>query len=290
MPKLLMLKGLPASGKSTYARELVDKGWWRVNKDELRAMVHNGAHSKHKEKFIIHWRDELIKDALGGENNVVVDDTNFNPVHRAHFQAICEVMKYQFEEKFFDVSVEECINRDLKRLNSVGEKVIRDMYNQYLRPKPVIYTPPENRPMAILCDIDGTLAHGINATRKPYEWDKVDTDTLDETISSILSRYWQDDLMVADQEPKIILMSGRDGSCRGLTQDWLHRHGIRYHSLFMRETGDKRKDFIIKRELFDKHIRNNYQILFVLDDRRQVVEMWRNELGLKVLQVAEGEF
>lgn len=50
-----------------------------------------------------------------------------------------------------------------------------------------------------------------------------------------------------------------------------------------------RKDVVIKRELFDRYIRDNYQVLFVLDDRNQVVDMWR-ELGLKCLQVAPGDF
>ena len=40
MKKLLMLKGLPASGKSTYAKELVkEQGFVRANKDDLRAML-----------------------------------------------------------------------------------------------------------------------------------------------------------------------------------------------------------------------------------------------------------
>lgn len=142
-----------------------------------------------------------------------------------------------------------------------------------------------------MCDIDGTLAHGIGLTRKPYEWNKVSTDTLDESIAGILRRYWTGEI-IEEREPKIILLSGRDGSCREATQDWLHLHGIRYDALFMRETGDKRKDFIVKRELFDKYINNNYQVLFVIDDRWAVCEMWL-QMGLKVLNVSgldRGEF
>lgn len=57
----------------------------------------------------------------------------------------------------------------------------------------------------------------------------------------------------------------------------------------MRPEGDIRKDSIVKRELFEKYVRPYYNIEFVLDDRNQVVEMWRS-LGLKCLQVAEGDF
>lgn len=60
-------------------------------------------------------------------------------------------------------------------------------------------------------------------------------------------------------------------------------------ALFMRRTGDTRKDNIIKREIFNEHIRGKYNVLFVLDDRSRVVREWR-AMGLTVFQVAEGNF
>jgi hypothetical protein len=59
--------------------------------------------------------------------------------------------------------------------------------------------------------------------------------------------------------------------------------------LMMRKTGDKRKYSIVKKEIFNEHIKGKYCVDFVLDDRNQVVEMWR-KLGLVCLQVAEGNF
>jgi len=80
--KLLMLKGLPGSGKSTYAKTLLEKGGWvRVNKDDLRAMMHNSKHSSKKEVMILRVRDLIVKEALERNLNVVVDDTNFHPKH-----------------------------------------------------------------------------------------------------------------------------------------------------------------------------------------------------------------
>lgn len=70
---------------------------------------------------------------------------------------------------------------------------------------------------------------------------------------------------------------------------WLEANNIGYHELLMRNKDDNRKDSIIKKELFDKHIRGRYDVMFVLDDRNQVVEMWRS-LGLKCLQVENGDF
>lgn len=60
-------------------------------------------------------------------------------------------------------------------------------------------------------------------------------------------------------------------------------YGILY-DLFMREA-----DYIVKAELFDKYVRHNYNVIGVLDDRTQVVNMWRS-MGLTCLQVAPGDF
>jgi hypothetical protein len=190
--------------------------------------------------------------------------------------------KADFEVKFFDEPLEVCIERDLKRPNSVGEKVIRQMYNQYLKPKAAVYTwQPDLLQHIIICDIDGTLAHMKD--RGPYDWHKVGNDEVDPIVKNILSKYLYDDT-------KIFLVSGRDAVCRPETEAWLEQNGIAYDYLFMRPEGDTRKDNIVKREIFDQEIRDKYNVLFVLDDRDQVVDMWRNEIGLKVLQVAEGKF
>ena len=278
----MMLKGLPASGKSTFARKLADDGWVRVNKDELRTMLHNGKWSSKNEKQVLEIRDLIIKDSLYFGKCVVVDDTNLAPKHKKELKALAKKYGAAFETKFFDVSVEECIERDLKRENSVGSKVIMDMYNQFLKPPAKVIKYDPKLPTAILCDIDGTLAHGIGITRKPYEWDKVGSDTVDYTIRYLLNIYNLENI-------RVILLSGRDGSCKPETFKWLDDNNIVYNYLYMREAGDNRKDSIVKEELYRKYIEGRFNVDFVLDDRNQVVDMWRS-LGLKVFQVADGSF
>lgn len=278
--RLLMLKGLPASGKSTYAKELVrTQDYYRVNKDDLRAMVHDGRWGKEREKFILHWRDRIIMDSLGGLKNVVVDDTNLHPKHETTLRAIAEVYGAEFEVKFFDTPLAECIARDAKRENPVGAKVIRGMHKDFFTAP--VYNPPEGAPEAILVDIDGTLAH--HKGRSPYDWMRVGEDKVDEVVRGLVNQQYLAGV-------KVIIMSGRDAVCREITEKWLDDNMISYNELFMRAKDDNRKDSIVKKELFDSFIKHNYNVKFVLDDRDQVVDMWRNELGLKVLQVAEGAF
>jgi hypothetical protein len=58
----------------------------------------------------------------------------------------------------------------------------------------------------------------------------------------------------------------------------------------MRKNNDQRKDSIIKFELFENHIKDKYYVELVVDDRQQVVDMWRRKLGLTCLQVDYGDF
>jgi uncharacterized HAD superfamily protein len=135
------------------------------------------------------------------------------------------------------------------------------------------------KPTAIIVDIDGTLAHMHG--RSPYDPTKYHTDTVDEVIKEIVNLY--------NQSIDVIVVSGRDDIYQEVTEKWLQDNDIHYSYIYMRKAGDKRNDAVIKRELYEQHIKPQYEIRFVLDDRNRVVEMWRSE-GLKVLQVAEGDF
>lgn len=285
MLKLIMMKGLPGSGKSTIARKLVDdSGFVRVNKDDLRAMLHNSKWSKGNEKQILKARDWLVRASLSAGKSVVVDDTNFAPEHERELRTIAQDHKAAFEVNFVNTPLDECIKRDLNRLNSVGETVIRRMYNKYLR---VIENPKaSDGAPAVLCDIDGTLAH-MNG-RSPFDWKRVGEDELDKVVAANLMAY---ELLrdTFSGNMKIILVSGRDEVCRSETEAWLEENGVPYDLLYMRPEGDSRKDSIVKAEIYEEHINGKYNVNFVFDDRDQVVEMWRNK-GLKVLQVAEGDF
>lgn len=138
MLKIIMLQGLPASGKSTWAKRFVleHPNHKRVNKDDLRAMLDAGKYSKTNEKFVLKIRDILIREALLERKSVIVDDTNFHPSHEHQVRKIAHELEQKiqhpigFEIRIFDTPVEECIRRDMQRPHPVGERVIRSMYMQ----------------------------------------------------------------------------------------------------------------------------------------------------------------
>lgn len=281
MPKIIILKGLPASGKSTWAKETIKKHpnqYKRVNKDDLRAMIDAGIWSKDNERQILATRNALIDQFLSEGKNVIVDDTNLNP---KHIEDITNLFKVEIEVKFFDVDIDECISRDKKRENPVGEKVIKEMYYRYLRPEsPKLKEFTPGLPEAIICDIDGTLAKMTG--RSPYDYSQVMTDIPNRDVYRLVK-------LLAFQGMRIILVSGRDGSCEAETRNWLTLYKIPYHFLYMRPAGNKENDAIIKKNIYDEKIKDQYNIAFVLDDRDRVVNMWRS-LGLTCLQVDYGNF
>ena len=274
-----MTKGLPASGKSTWAKELIDKEpgkWKRVNKDDLRAMLDNSKWSEKNEKFILTIRDYTIQAAATNGYNIIVDDTNFAPKHEKDLRYFAKLNHLEFEIKdFTNVPLDVCIERDMKRQASVGKKVIMQMYNQYLKPniKPIEYNP--DLPNAVICDLDGTLALFND---NPYERD-FSKDKLNKAVAEVIKH----------TSAITLITSGRNSKFREETEVWLKENGIKYGEMFMRAEDDSRKDSIVKQEIYEANIKGKYNVLFVLDDRNQVVDFWRSQ-GLTCLQVADGNF
>ena len=154
------------------------------------------------------------------------------------------------------------------------------MYNQFVRSQqiaPIVYNPALAD--AIIVDMDGTLA--IIGDRSPYDVSRCDLDLPNLPVLETVQK-WQDSKV-------IIIMSGRTDDGKAITEAWLHKHGIKYQHIYMREAQDTRKDSIVKQELYQKYVQDKYNISFALDDRQQVVDMWRS-LGMTVFQVAEGDF
>lgn len=278
--KVLILSGIPASGKSTYAKNLIDKNpgmYKRVNKDDLRELIDNGKWSKDNEKFILKIRDNIIIEALKSGKHVVVDDTNLSPKHGEHIKELVKGLA-EVETKFFDITVEEAVKRDLQRSNSVGRDVIENMYNQFLKPRAQVYKPNKDKPSAFIFDIDGTLA--LKGDRGIFDWEKVGDDMVNNPVADILR-------LISLSGHKIIIFTGRDGCCEEQTKEWLKTHNIFYDYFDIRPEGNTEKDYIIKKRMFDK-IKDNYNIVGVFDDRKQVKRMWV-DMGLFVFDVNQND-
>lgn len=273
-----MLRGLPASGKSTYAEELVNKGWIRANKDDIRATQFPFYDFKDETK-VVEEEDFIIENALKQGKNVVVDDTNFVPRHRLRLESIAHEHGAKFEILFIDTPLEVCIKRNRKRAKNVPLPAILGMHDKYIEPlrsKKIEQNP--DLPEAIIVDIDGTLASiDPRNSRDPYDHSKADKDLLNDAVQSVVN-------MAYGHGYKVIILTGRSGEHHKLSQDWLDEKGVNYDFFYGRAEGDGRPDYEIKEELFDEHIKDKYFVKYILDDRPSVTRMWRYK-GLEVLQV-----
>ena len=278
--KIYFLRGLPASGKSTWAKKKCaeNNNIVRINKDDIRAMM-GGTFTKGKENLVLRARDNMIIASILEGKDVIVDDTNFHPKHLERINEISNGAEVEVVD--FDTPVDECIKRDAKRDKPVGKAVIMDMYRKYVKQVPEELLRDPKLPVALIVDIDGTLAH-MDGKRSPYDYSMVSGDRCDETIRKIVRMY-------SNIGYRILIVSGRKDDCVVETTTWLSDNNVPMNQLWMRKADDNRPDNIVKQEIYEEYIKGKYNIEFVLDDRDQVVRMWR-EQGLKCLQVQEGSF
>lgn len=136
------------------------------------------------------------------------------------------------------------------------------------------------KPQAWIVDIDGTVA--LKGDRSPFDWKRVGEDKPNEPVLTVVRA-------LAGCGHRLIFVSGRMEQCRDTTVAWLNRHRVDAVHLHMRPDDDYRPDEVLKREIYEKEIRDRYEVAGVIDDRAKVVAMWRS-LGLTVLQCADGNF
>lgn len=309
---LTITRGIMGSGKSTAAMKMVaesDNMLVRINRDDLRAEIFGRPVLEgFEEKIIGDIQDAKVRAVLKDGRDVIVDDTNLPMGIVRHWHAIAVECGADFKIINFEVPLEVALERNLKRGEAGGrfvpEEVIKAKFERFTnkgkfgkvpdldkllaqaleRKKNTVdlekYVPDTSLPKAWIFDMDGTLAL-FDGIRGPYEFNKVSLDAPHEHVVRLAR-------MVQDAGYQIIITSAREDFCMDDTKDWLDRHGINYSKVFMRKTGDKRADNIVKNELFNTHIRNEYHICGVVDDRLSVCRLWF-DLGLPLFRVGDPE-
>lgn len=303
MSKLLILVGAPGSGKSTFARYFlrIEDNWIRVNRDDFRLMQFGDSLMiPFYEERISKMVEASVLTLLKSDTNVIIDATNTSL--RTIQDMIHTYTEYaDISFKVFDLPVDELVKRCDKRYEETGKFISKSVVERNVAnlkhtlekfdfapiPRKVqvattsYATQDKNLPKAVICDLDGTLS--LLNGRDPYNAATCDNDLLNEPVAAALK-------MAKQQGYQVILLSGREDKFREPTVRFLDKHQIGYDLLLMRTSNDFRKDNIIKRELFEGEIQGKYFVEFLLDDRNQVVDMWRKDLHLPCFQVNYGDF
>lgn len=305
--KIVALVGVSGSGKSTLANKLCEEyGTGNsivVNRDKLREMLYSYSEStveryyshpdlSKREAEVTKVKHRIIQGAILDGKIVIADNTNLR------MRYINEYKKFGVPVEFIlvDEELKTCIQRDLERERSVGPLVIKKQHQDLqnlkkqfdFKPwKPTEFKAPahdKNKENCVIFDIDGTLAR--NVSRGPFDWSRVMEDELKKEIAALYM--FCNKHKFEHNTPKVIVCSGRDFVCVVETTDWLANYGLTYDHLYMRKPDDNRPDYVIKQEFWEE-ISDKYNVLFMVDDRDQVVHHARR-LGFTVLQVDYGDF
>lgn len=293
--KLVMLVGPPGSGKSTMSKRYREEGFTYVNQDSQGKFQHM----------------ENFREALRQGQNILVDRMNFNKIQRNNYLQPALDAGYYVEIHVLHVPYGECFKRVCARTDhetikdtESAEQALRFFFKSYERvedyegDKVYRHYMEGVKPYAVVCDLDGTLCnvehrrHHVRTEGKKKNWvafmEGIKDDTLHVWCADLLERFATD--------YHIVYCSGRSQAEYDVTVDWLNRHDMlfknddgRNHSLYMRMAGDSRQDNIVKEIILDFEILTRFTPYFMIDDRTQVVEMWRRR-GFTCLQCDEGNF
>lgn len=146
MPKIILCRGIQGSGKTTWAKQWVledPEHRVRFNNDDIRNMLG---------KYWVPSREGLVKDlkdlflwkAMSYRFDIVIDNMNLNPKELEYYERVLNDWnntneyaptvigpKYGLEIKDFFIPLQDCIERDSKRPNPIGEEVIKATYEKY---------------------------------------------------------------------------------------------------------------------------------------------------------------
>lgn len=304
MNKLILVQGISGSGKTTWAKQWVEEDpihRVRLNYDDIRFMLG---------KYWVPEREPLmqfifkgaLQGAIDGGYDIIIDNmSNLNPKHIQEYQDLIynhnlehKDNQYEIEFKLIDTPLEVCIERDSKRIVSIGEKVIRQQWRKYRdyiiqqSVKEMLDNQLEddpNLPHCIIVDMDATLC--FNTSGRPFYGpgtaEQIFKDIPNTNLIYLVKAYCY------EYECALIIVTGRDESCREATLEWLDIYDLDPDLLLMRKEGDYSKGEECKKKLYEEHIKGKYNVDLVFEDSSKVVKMYR-DLGLTVLQPNEGKF
>lgn len=304
--KIIVTRGIPASGKSTWAKQFVkdNEGWVRVSRDDIRIMLDNykSVGDYEYEKTVDRIEKDTIKTLIHQGKNVIVDVTCTRVKYLREYITLANEVGAKLNVQQFNIDYEEAVKRNASREMIVPEDVMVRMYNtinsnqaafetelsKMESPKPLEEVKYDDNLLdCIIVDFDRTLSKLKDRTQ--YEWEKVHQDIPKNTIDlfsnlSFFKEQYDDIAGETDINYKVFIVTGRDACCYEQSEHWLFENSINFDQLYMRPRNDTRRTTMVKKEIYMNEIRGKYNVIGVFDDDEACCQMYKN-LGLPVFKV-----
>lgn len=131
---LVLLVGIPGSGKSTY---LERRGLRAVSTDEIRMLLFDNEEEQRYQQWVFSLLRHVVRARLSsGVPRTFVDATNLTPHDRKPLLAIASELNYPTFALYFDTPLETCMKRNQARGRKVPEDVMLRMAQKLRPPTP----------------------------------------------------------------------------------------------------------------------------------------------------------
>jgi hypothetical protein len=132
----------------------------------------------------------------------------------------------------------------------------------------------------IVVDLGGTLAHRGDRPKEAY-MERFHEDIVDKTVRDLVNLEHATGTLV-------IVLTGQREKSRKITLRWLANKKVHFDMLIMKKDDDTRDTLDFKKDFYLKVLNGCVDLKYVLEDREEIVEMWRS-MRVKCLQTASGQ-
>lgn len=283
--KIRLYKGLPGSGKTTSAMNLIAMNprtdFLRINNDDLSGSITNL-----DREDLIAVTEKLLLFGMERDKYILLDNTNLSTVRQERYATLVAEWNAANPEKTYEIEVEDltgvplwmCYERNRARAKSVADSVIAEMFNHHVLPNIPKYVDIEGLPNCVVIDIDGTVARP--GQRGKYNFNKYHLDT-------VYTDIWDHIKLLSEHRNLAkVFLTARSDDGKEQTLDWLSKNlDLKREEiiLFMRDKHEQMSDYLLKEKIAKDYIIPQFNIKAWFEDRGRCVEMARHKLGIEAV-------
>lgn len=134
MKRIILLVGVPGSGKTTLAAKIAQKGFTIMNADSIRQELYGDANEQGDPAKVFEVFFERLEKLMENGTDLIIDNTNANPKHRKQILDRAKQFEYgDVQLWLMDTPLNVCIARNKGRDRIVGEDIVANMHNTLSR-------------------------------------------------------------------------------------------------------------------------------------------------------------